>query len=109
MKTVRNTIALTMLTAMIISLASTSQAAEAGPQQVVNINTASAAELEALPGIGPSKSQAIIDYRNKHPFAKIEDIMRVKGIGRKSFLKLKPYLTVSGSARVPQKSPAAQR
>ena len=109
MKTVRNIIALTMLSAMIISLASTAQAAEAGQQQIVNINTASAAELEALPGIGPSKSQAIIDYRSKHPFAKIEDIMRVKGIGRKSFLKLKPFLTVSGSTHAPEKSPAAQR
>ena len=61
----------------------------------VNLNTASAADLESLPGIGAKTAERILEYRQKNgPFKKIEDLMNVKGIGEKSFLKLKPRLTV---------------
>jgi competence protein ComEA len=70
--------------------------ASATPSAPVNINTASQAQIEALPGIGPKVAQRIIEYRQKNgQFKKVEDLMNVKGIGEKSFLKLKPYLTVS--------------
>jgi competence protein ComEA len=63
--------------------------------QVVNINTASAADFEALPGIGPKLAARIVDYRQKNgPFKKIEDLMNVQGLGEKNFLKLKPQLTL---------------
>ena len=61
----------------------------------VDINTAPASELEQLPGIGPSKAEAIVAYRAKRPFKKTEDIIKVKGIGRKTYKKLQAYLTVS--------------
>ena len=62
---------------------------------VVNINTASAAEFEALPGIGPKMAQRIVEYREKNgAFKKLEDLMNVKGIGEKTFLKLKPLVAV---------------
>jgi competence protein ComEA len=62
----------------------------------VNINTASAAEFEALPGIGAAMAARIVDYRQKDgPFKKIEDLMNVRGLGEKNFLKLKPQLTLA--------------
>ncbi len=59
--------------------------------QKVNINTASKEQLDALPGIGSTKAQAIIDGR---PYEKIEDIMKVKGIKQGVFNKIKDYITV---------------
>jgi competence protein ComEA len=61
----------------------------------VNLNSASAAQLQTLPGIGVSAAQRIVEYRQKNgSFKKIEELMNVKGIGEKSFLKLKPLITV---------------
>ncbi len=65
----------------------------------VNINTATKEELDALPGIGPVKAQAIIDYRNANgPFKTPEDIMKVKGIKEGEFSKLKGEISVSGAS-----------
>jgi len=65
------------------------------PGQTVNINTATAEQLDALPGIGPTKAQAIIDYRNEHGrFNSIEDIQNVKGIKEGEFSKIKDYIRV---------------
>jgi competence protein ComEA len=62
---------------------------------MVNINKAEQVELETLPGIGPSKSQAIIEYRNTNgPFKTIEDLQSVSGFGVKTFEKLKDKITV---------------
>lgn len=62
---------------------------------VVNLNTATVAELEALPGIGAKMATLIVEYRTKKgPFRKVEELMNVQGIGEKSFLKLRPQLTV---------------
>ena len=68
----------------------------------INLNTATKEELVALPGIGPAKAQAILDYRNSHgQFKSIEEVKDVKGIGAKRFEKLKGELTVTGSAAKP--------
>lgn len=64
----------------------------------ININTATKDELVSLPGIGPAKAQAIVDYRKAHgPFKTVEELKDVKGIGAKRFEKLKPDLTVTGA------------
>ncbi len=63
---------------------------------VVNIQTATPEELQRLPGIGPSKASAIVAFRERTAFRRVEDILRVRGIGRATFRRLRPYLSVSG-------------
>jgi len=60
----------------------------------IDINTATMDELHSLKGIGHKKAQAIIEYRKEHNFTKIEDIMKVKGIGKKLFEKIKDEIEV---------------
>lgn len=61
----------------------------------VNINTAGQAELQELPGIGPSLAQAIMDYRLDHGgFGAAEELMQVPGIKQATYAKLKPYIVI---------------
>ncbi len=62
---------------------------------VVNLNTASQLELMQLPGIGAKKAEDIIAYRQKREFKKVNELMRIKGFGRKMYDRLADYLTVS--------------
>jgi len=69
---------------------------EAELPQKIDINRAEPWLLEALPGIGETKAQAIVDYRNENgPFKRIEDLLQVEGIGEGTFDKIKDYITVS--------------
>ena len=63
----------------------------------MNVNTATAAELEMLPGIGASRAQAVIEAREaKGGFKSLDDLLEVKGIGEASLSKLLPHLTLDG-------------
>ena len=72
------------------------QDAEAEPSgERVNLNTATAAELETLPGIGPRTAELIIEYREEEgPFTRVEDLMNIRGIGERTFLRLRPLIRV---------------
>jgi competence protein ComEA len=62
----------------------------------VNLNTATAEQLASIPGVGPKMAERIIEYRQKNGgFKKVEDLMNVSGVGEKSFLKMKPLITVT--------------
>ena len=63
---------------------------------VVNLNDASEDELTRLPGIGPGKARAIAEHRHTHPFRRVDEMTKVKGIGRKTFGRLRPYITTVG-------------
>lgn len=94
----------TILTLILAMLASINFAFAA-----VDLNSATAAELEAVKGLGPAKAKAIVDYRTKNgPFKSVDDLKGVKGFGAKSVAKMQGELTVGGSgASVPKATPAA--
>jgi len=60
----------------------------------VNVNTASVEQLQELPGVGPVTAKRIVDYRDKTPFSTPEQLMEVKGIGAKTFAKMKGFIAV---------------
>lgn len=66
----------------------------------VDLNLASAEELQAVPGIGPALSERIVRFREENgPFRRVDDLLKVRGIGEKSLEKMRPYLTVTPPSR----------
>ncbi|MCP6467886.1 helix-hairpin-helix domain-containing protein, partial [Klebsiella pneumoniae] len=83
-----------LTTSSSISTSST-QSTNKSPQTKVNLNSAKENELTTVNGLGPSKAKAIIEFREtKGPFNSVDQLKNVKGIGEKSFEKLKEYFTV---------------
>ena len=62
---------------------------------VVEINHASKNELQSIKGIGPKKAQRIIDYRKKHCFQSVDELVKIRGIGKKTLEKIKPQISVN--------------
>jgi len=61
----------------------------------IDLNHATAQQLTAIPGIGEAMAQRIVDWREEHgPFRRVEDLMKVKGIGEKSLEKMRPHVAV---------------
>jgi len=80
----------------------TGTAPAAGDEPVVNINTASAAEIGGLNGIGDAKAKGIVEYREKNgPFKSVDDLRKVHGIGDKLLDKLRSHVTVGPLAAAP--------
>jgi comEA protein len=64
---------------------------------LIDLNRASAEDLDAIPGLGPALAQRIVDYRKAHgPFKQVEDLRAVSGVGSENLQKLKPYLGLGG-------------
>jgi hypothetical protein len=62
----------------------------------LNPNTATVEQWELLPGIGPTVAGRIVEYVKKHPIRQLAQLMRVKGIGRKTYDKMRPFLILDG-------------
>jgi len=62
----------------------------------LNVNGANAKQWTLLPGIGPSTADKLVAYQKKHGFKQVIHVMRVKGIGRKTFAKIEPFLSLDG-------------
>ncbi len=73
----------------------------------VDLNQASLSELVALPGVGEKRAEEIMRYRAAHPFRRLSDLLRVRGFGRRSYFKLKPYLRLGPPKAIPAQ--ASQR
>ena len=69
------------------------------PAQPINLNTATIAQLETLPGVGPNTAKSIVDFRNHSgPFQRVEDLLAIKGISKSKLEKLRPYVTIVPAA-----------
>ncbi len=96
---------LALALALALPIAATPDRAPRAPQRPVNLNTASVTELMQLPRVGQKTAERIVSFRKQHGgFQRPEELMNVKGIGEKSFAKLRPYLAATAAPR-----PAAVR
>jgi competence protein ComEA len=78
---------------------STTSTAVEGKAPRIDLNAATAVDLEQLPGLGPTLSRRVVEYRRTHgPFTAVDDIMRIRGIGEKTLARLKDQLNVGVSS-----------
>jgi competence protein ComEA len=98
MKSAKTRVACVLVLCLGLALSSVSvmaQKSAPAATEKINLNSATAEQLESLPGIGPATAKSIIEHRTKvGKFSRIEEIMNVKGIGEKKFQKIKERLTV---------------
>ncbi len=64
---------------------------------------------EVLPGVGPSRAQAIVEYRERHPFRRVEDLLSIRGIGRATLNHMLPYVVVEGETTLTRAVPGVRR
>lgn len=88
---------------VLLSVLTTTMATQAKkhpPAKPLDLNSATAAQLEQLPGVGPATAKAIVQFREKSgPFRRVEDLLAVPRITKKRLEKLRPYVTVSSSGK----------
>lgn len=92
-----------MTSALALALACGMLVASAEPAEVrpVDLNHATFEQLQTLPGIGPRKAEAIMELRKKRPFTRVTQLLEVKGVGRKTLERLKPWVQVAVASPSP--------
>lgn len=99
------------LLALLVALPARAEKKALGPGERIDLNAATAAELMRLPGVGKKKAEAIVAARDKRPFRKTDEVLRVKGISQGWFGRVKGSLTVGdapGAPRPPEPARAAR-
>lgn len=92
---------------LFVAVTAPAVAAKNPPTHKIDINAASAKELQELPGVGPATAKAIIQFRAKSGrFRRVEDLLAIRGISEGKLNKMRPYITV-GAPPPPKKSPPA--
>jgi competence ComEA-like helix-hairpin-helix protein len=82
--------------AMLVLLTAQARAEKTKLEGVVNLNTATPDELRLIPGVGPARVRNILAYRRAHPFRTVDELARIKGIGRKTIRRWRIHLAVGG-------------
>lgn len=98
--------------AIVLCLLAAAAPALAGEVKTVNVNTATAAEFQLLPRIGPSVAARIVAQREKNgAFKSLDDLMLVRGIGESTYEQMKPYVALAGPTTLTEKvkSPRAPK
>ena len=85
-----------LLLGMLALFSQEARAEQATLEGVVNLNTASPEELRLIPGVGPARVRNILAYRRAHPFRTVDELARIKGIGRKTVRHWRQHLAVGG-------------
>ncbi len=85
-----------LLLGMLALLSPAARAEKLRLEGVVNLNTASPEELRLIPGVGPARVRNILAYRHVHPFRTVDELARIKGIGRKTVRQWRLHLAVGG-------------
>jgi comEA protein len=100
MKSSQVMIGMVLVAVVAMSILSPLQAQSQSTTKKVNINTANLEELQTLPRIGEKVAQRIIDYREEHgEFKKIEELMKVQGVGEKIFKLIKDKIEVGSKTK----------
>ncbi len=105
----KRTLAWTLLAGvMALSSVASAQRPPAAPpvQGVVNLNTASEKQLELLPAVGPTRAKAILSWRAQNHFTHVEDLEKVKGVGKGILKKVKGHVVVTGPNTIAKMGPA---
>jgi comEA protein len=92
-------LSLYLFPALFLSIAIASATTKKPPLRPININTANAEELQLVPGIGPVTAEKILQMRKSYgPFKSVDDLVAIRGIGKKRLDKMRKYLTVGKTA-----------
>ncbi|MGB6266628.1 MAG: helix-hairpin-helix domain-containing protein [Candidatus Acidiferrales bacterium] len=85
---------------LIFALCGVATAQKKHPAKPIDLNGATAQQLELVPGIGPATAQSIVRFREKSgPFQRVEDLLAIRGISRTKLEKMRPYLTITQPVR----------